>query len=121
MDPFSGRINPKKTKQLFFNAETDPDTLNAFKGLDKNVHVAPREVRAQEPKVNPFQSIDDRNEELRKVTLDLASRSDSVQQLVRGPSIHAPSASETVELKDLPHMVQQAAENALRARTQKKR
>jgi hypothetical protein len=108
---FSGSLNKKKTKALFYNAQDDPEVLKTFGGLQNRVVVAKKEVREEAPKVNPFQHLEDRNAELAKIRNEAALRSDATQTLVKGPKPLI--EKETVSLEDLPHIVRQAAESAL--------
>jgi hypothetical protein len=107
MDPFTGTLNKTKTKQLFFNAETDA------RFFDSTAYVKQvQEVRPEEPRVNPFAAIDERNAMLDQAHREAAMVSDSTQTLIKEPYATI-VAAETVTLEELPHVVRQAAEAAL--------
>lgn len=107
MEPFTGKLDKRKTKQLFFNAENETHFFNS------NAYVNQvQEVRPEEPRVNPFASIDERNALLDKAHMEAAMISDATQTLIKEPYASI-QVAETVTLEELPHVVRQAAEAAM--------
>jgi len=105
----STKMSKASKKRLFFNAE---DSDMVFKGALSAPIEMRKEVNEEPEPINPYASIDKKNEEYEKVLYELAFKSDATQTLVRDPSKPA-DKSETVRLEDLPAIVRQAAEAAL--------
>lgn len=114
MDQFTGRIASKKAKALFENAASD-ETVNRMFEAVKAVNVSgPEEVRPEAPRVNPFESIDERNQAMDKARYEAAMVSDPTMKLVKGPSaLPSGQSTEVVGLDELPAIVRQAAEAAV--------
>jgi len=110
IEPLSGKLSLKKTKALFYNADT-AETAALFAGLDQLKLEPIVEVRKEEPAINPYAHIDERNRELSEARLLAAEISDPNQVLLKGPT--KMGRTETVSLDDLTPLVKQAAEAAL--------
>jgi hypothetical protein len=117
-DPFTGKLSEKQSRELFFNAENDPDVQAMFTMVSKQVLPAQKpEVREEAKRIDPFEHIHARNAELDAVRAHVALQSDSRQVLVKHP--HAlPVKQETVSLDELPSIVRQSAEAVLLQRLQ---
>ena len=110
MDFTNTKLSTASKKRLFFNAE---DSDNVFKDALRAPIEMRKEVNEEPEPINPYASIDQKNEEYEKVLYELAFKSDATQTLVRDPSKPADKKSETMRLEDLPAIVRQAAEAAL--------
>lgn len=115
------RISAAKTKRLFFNAEGDPDTKRVFASAAGLSAPKRQELAPEQPAVNPYQDIEERNARMDAARLEAAKVSDQRQQLVREPSRAVATKVETVKMEELPAMVRQAAEAALLKKLHRRR
>jgi len=100
-----------KTNELFYNA-IHSTNLDAFEAVKHCIIPQKQELREEEPSVDIFKDIHEKNRALDTIRADLALVSNEQETLVRGPHKTA-SKEETVTLDELPLIVKQAAEAAM--------
>jgi hypothetical protein len=110
MEPFSAKLSQKKTKALFYNADSS-ETAAIFAGLEHVTVKGPSEVRDEAEPIDPFASINERNVEMTKARTIAAEISDDRQILVKGPTKKGETVA--VAYEELTPLVRQAAEAAL--------
>jgi hypothetical protein len=114
MDLFTGRIASKKSKAVFENAASDETVNRLFEAVKGVTVTAPQEVRAEAPRVNPFEAIEERNRAMDQARYEAAMVSDPTMKLVKAPgALPSGQSSEVVGLDELPAIVRQAAESAV--------
>ena len=110
MEPYAAKLNQKKARALFHNADNE-ETNRLFSGMTLvEVPKAP-ELRPEAKQIDPYEFLNERNEALNKARIDAAAIDDPNQILVRGPS--KTGTSQEIDMESIMPLVRQAAESAL--------
>ena len=108
----SSRVSKCTTDALFFNACNQGINLDAFEEVKQFEVPQKQELREEEPPIDIFQSINEKNKLLDTIRAEQALISNEHEVLVKGPHKLA-AEEESVTLEELPALVKQAAEAAL--------
>jgi len=102
-------LNKKKSKQLFFHAETS--AFNEVRNMKPpTFHEA--EVRAEEVPIDPYKALDEKNKAFDELRLELALTSTEDHKLIKHPH-KASDQVETITAAEMPRFVREATERAI--------